>query len=113
MRTARKDACAPVRALPWRSEACTPYLKLRKQNRKRQFRGEYATSIVTAERNHQNLVLRLVLLVDIVGEGLTPREPGGALSHRRTRRIKTPEWQNVQLSEQVRHSPRSQLLLKL
>src|SRR6185369_3408899 len=85
----------------------------RKQNGQRDFRGEHATRVVTAERDDDYLMLGVVLCFDVGRESLAARESRRSLGHRRTGRIKPRQRQNIQLAQQISYRPRSQLLLQL
>src|SRR5260370_41693894 len=80
-------------------------LQLRKQDRQSGLRGEHAARIVAAKRHDGHLMPGSVLLVDILRVGLAAREAGRALSHRRTGRVKTTEWQEVEFAPEIRYRP--------
>src|SRR6058998_1265960 len=81
MRTARKDAGAPRRALRWSA----PASNFRKQDRQGNFRREHAARVVPAQWDDGDFVLGFVFRVHITPESLTTSEARRSLGHRRTR----------------------------
>src|SRR5438105_439550 len=65
-------------------DAYVPKSNLRKQNRQRHLGSEHAARVVTAERDYNDLVFRVVLSVDVRAEGLPACKSGRSLRHCRT-----------------------------
>src|SRR6185503_20019452 len=60
----------------------------RKDDRQRHLGREHAPRVVTAERYHDDRVVRAELLVHVLAEGLTARESRRTLRHRGARAVK-------------------------
>src|SRR5262245_48721014 len=86
---------------------------LGKQDLERRVVGEHAAAVVAAERNDHRLVLGAELAVDVLREGLAPRQAARALRHCGAGRIEAAERQRIEAAEQVDDGPCGDLLLQL